>query len=171
MSYKLLYNFEEKFPWKDYENLTAEVCANNEDFLKQSYNYQYWKRDQNYLEDEEPSIELFRESEAYAEWEDTFVPIYNYIHILSREPRDEDILKVANLAPNVSVIYIDEFKVHAISLTGTGMDFSDSIELAYYILDGVSPVFAHGFYTVSEEGKKIIKEQRRILCESDRVYL
>ena len=94
------------------------------------------------------------ESEEFEQLEENLFPIYNYIHLLQARPSDNDILDIYENAPNITIIYIEEFEKYFITLNACGMDFTDSIAYAYMVIDGQIP-------------KSLIPSQRLTLREEN----
>ena len=55
------------------------------------------------------------ESEKFEELEESLFPIYNYIHLLQERPSDEEIIDIYKNAPNISILYIEEFEKYGFS--------------------------------------------------------
>ena len=99
------------------------------------------------------------EEEYYDECEDDGY-MFNFVHVLQSQPLDRDIKVVEKTCPNIHVIYVEPLDVYALAIKGAGMDFSEELELAYLILDGVSPIKSEPFY-LGEVERKMIKELRK----------
>jgi len=168
MSYSVRINQERFTPYEDIENLTEQMLLNNNELLKKSEQFLYWVEDMSTLEmDEDETIEMFKESSACDELvRGLESPLY-YWDLLSFEPSEDRIELAYKLAPNCSVMYVEPLDSHFIALTGGGMDMNDTIELAYYILQGSSPIEASGFYTIGKIGENVLKRCRE---EKKRVY-
>jgi hypothetical protein len=88
-------------------------------------------------------------------------PMMNYAYSLFCEPDEGKIIKVCKETA-CTVVYNSQDDSHYLSLTGCGMDFSQSIALAYIIIDGciewsmLEDVYVSGPLSVSEEDFQII---------------
>jgi len=168
MSYSVRIDQERFTPYEDIENLTEQMLLNNNELFKKSEQFLYWVKDMSTLEmNEDETIEMFKESSACDELvRGLKSPLY-YWDLLSFEPSEDRIELAYKLAPNCSVMYVEPLDSHFIALTGGGMDMNDTIELAYYILQGSSPIEASGFYTIGKIGENVLKRCRE---EKKRVY-
>ena len=173
MSYSVRIDQERFTPYEDIENLTEQMLLNNNELFKKSEQFLYWVKDMSTLEmNEDETIEMFKESSACDELvRGLKSPLY-YWDLLSFEPSEDRIELAYKLAPNCSVMYVEPLDSHFIALTGGGMDMNDTIELAYYILQGKSPVKASGFYTIGKVGEDVLKKCREagsliLQCEMD----
>jgi hypothetical protein len=169
-----------------YENLTWNAVLNNHETLAKTESFEYWLHE-NYgdynidrkdvidgtLESDDFTVEElisdFRDSDDFYSMEDAYVPIYNYVHILQSRPSTADVLLVDKYVGNVSIIEIFDVDTYAIALTGCGMDLSDNIELAYYVIDGVSPVKASQIMSLGREAKELLLHCRKYAKEFGRV--
>ncbi len=100
------------------------------------------------------------------EAEERFNPIHNCHHLLQGRPLEISVAFVTTKIPGVVVSAFDEIEAFTISLTSSGMDMSESVELAYYILDGISPVRASNIYYLPDDLKELLlwcREQNRPL--------
>ena len=157
MAYTIHYDFSENF--ENFQNLTWDLVACDDDKLIETEEFEYFYEDNNF-DDKLEALEEFKQSDAYFELSESYFPIYNYVHILKYKPDDEQIELLSKLVGNVVIVYIEELEVYGIALTTVGMDLSDHIELAYYIIDGVSPVKA-GQIDLSD--KELLKYCRDVI--------
>lgn len=152
-------------------NLSAEAIINDKKEILSSYQFEYWVKDR-YVGlninmdkiskdefDEDEAIEDFKNSSDYYDFLDSFTPIYNFVHLLSdANTDDENLILLNRLVGNiVVVVHIEDLDADVIALTGCGMDLSDDIELAYYILDGKSPIKARQIMSLSDDAEKLLK--------------
>jgi len=171
MSYTIFFN-----EWGDldkYTNLTFETISSDDEDLSNTEIFEDWFEDRygdrglnledirnGDIEDEDLRIyelvDEFRDSDAYYDLEESYAPIYNFVHILEHKPSENDILMIEKYISNVVVVYLNEVDTYALALTGCGMDLSDCIELAYYIIDGRSPVEAKQIMSLDENAKKLL---------------
>lgn len=86
--------------------------------------------------------------------------MWNSVHVLQTEPSDKEIELVKKYAPEVGVIYSETLDTFFICILGAGMDVSASVELAYLIIDGKSPVKGDPYY-FDEKRKKLLEEFRK----------
>ncbi len=161
-----------------YDNLTWDEVSSSDELLTGTEQFSYWL-DETYPDEGWDSVEIekelannedfdiseimedFRDSDAFWELQDTYVPIYNYVHLLSSSPYDKEILMVAKYVGNAVIVHLNDIDADVIALTGCGMDFSDNIELAYYLLDGESPIQASQIMSLGKSAEKILKFFRR----------
>jgi len=103
-------------------------------------------------------------------------PAINYAYPLFSEPDEEKIARVCEETA-CTVVYNLQDDNYYLALTGGGMDFSQSIALAYIICDGciawelLNDVSISGAFSVSEqEYQTILKEMERQLSTSIDTY-
>ena len=170
MSYCVNYNFGEKIICEDYNNLSWEELSSddikliNTEYFENFYDdyKEDIEQDEDQTEHKLSLVGNFRDSQAYNELEDTFIPLVNYIHILQREPISEQIELVSKYASVCAVVSVEDLGICGLALTGCGMDFSDSLELAYYLIDGVSPITA-GHIAMGEKSSQLLKYCREVV--------
>jgi len=179
MSYTIFFD-----KWTDfdkYDNLTLETLCKNDYALSKTevfenwYMYNYGEDD--YLEDVREGYarydylnlkdlaKEFKESDAYFILQDDLTPAYNEAYILKNIPTEQQILITYDCVPDISVVYIKNLDTYALALTGYGMNLSDCIELAYYIIDGQSPIEAKQIMSLDENAKKLLlfcREKKQI---------
>ena len=167
MSYTVYYDFSEKFCGEDYVNLTWDVFEKDDKNIIKTEQFEYFYENCG-IKDKLEAVDMFRESEDYYWLKESFIPIYNYVHILQEKPTDEQVELVSKYVKNCVIIYIEELDVYGIALTAAGTDLSDEIELAYYIIDGVSPIKTDQIdlddeaAKLSEYCKDVIKKEGRV---------
>ena len=167
MGYCVNYNFGEKLEHEDYENLSWDVFEDDDINLINTDHFNYFYndyKDEDEEDEEEYKLSLiddFKESQAYWELKETFFPMMNYIHILQHTPTGDRIDIVNKYADVCVVVSIEELDIQGLALTGGGMDLSDRLELAYYILDGVSPITSSDI-TMGKKSTKLLKHCREI---------
>ena len=164
-----------------FENKTLDLILEDTKRLVSTEEFKEWFFDKHeedvetYIENnsfediEEESREFFY-SDLYNELQDGYMPIYNFIHLLQREPSDKWINLLRELTESVSVVYIEDMDAHFIALLGCGMDMSDCIEIAYYVLDGVSPVKASQIMSLSENVKNLLLYCREYAEKNGSIY-
>lgn len=82
-------------------------------------------------------------------------PMMSYAHVLSSEHVSNDSLELLEqYTPNIAILHIGKGNINVISLTAGGTDLSSEIELAYYFVDGKSPISA-SFIDLSDDAKDI----------------
>ena len=86
------------------------------------------------------SVQEFKDSEGFYSLQEDYDSMTNSLHILQNEPTAEEIQLITKYAPNVTVYGIEEFGAYGLSLNGCGMDMSDLLALAYFIVDEESPI-------------------------------
>ena len=63
-----------------------------------------------------------------------YEPVMDYVHVLQYEPQTQDILKVAENAPEIIVLK-DPCNNYYLGLSGAGMNLSEELAYAYMVLD------------------------------------
>ena len=149
MSYSIYWN---KFGSEDFENFTVDCMSDK--VMLDSDQYNYWEdysidADDEYTEEEK--LDMFKESDAYYEFVDSFFPMMNYVHLLQFSAACDQINFLLEHDPVVAIGSITSIEADVICLTGGGMDLSDCIELAYYVIDGNSPVKCSQVMTVNKD--------------------
>jgi len=91
--------------------------------------------------DLEESFNAFCDTEEYRMMLDNiFEIVMSEAYILQSDKiSDEKIEMVMEFCSNITVVYLPILCVHALALTSGGTNTSDSLELAYLIIDGESP--------------------------------
>ena len=135
MSYTINIGDMPQFNKDGFENWTNETINNmSEDYIiSTDYFSYYFDSCKEYDGDdivEIDYIDSFKDSQNYYDLEDSFYPIYNYVHILQHSPSSYAIEKILFNAPNVSILYFEQLDTYGIALNGCGMDMSDSIAYA-----------------------------------------
>jgi len=187
MSYTIYFDKWE-YPWDEYTNLSFEAISRDDDMLSRTEEFEYWF-DENYgydglnieevrngnVQDDNLRLyeimDMFRESDSYYNLENSYTPIYNYVHILSSRPYDDAILMVEKYVGNVVVMHLNEVNADVLALTGCGMDLSDNLELAYYIMDGKSPIEAAQIMSLSKNAEYLLLFCRKKVKENDYVSI
>jgi hypothetical protein len=145
----------------EFDNLTADWYLEEKDVSKND-DFAEWinynKEELNNIEDIDEMFKKFVESEEDDIYE-KYCPVVNSQHVLQWEPDKEQIELIARLCPNVTIIYAPVVDVHLLTLSACGMDFSDELELAYWIIDGNSPIRAEWFR--DKEREELIKWYRK----------
>jgi len=140
----------EKLLDESVRNLTAEYVINNEKLRNEIAEYLALDKDDPYYEEE---VEY--------EIREKYFPLMNYFHVLESKHISSDVVaEVTKLASNVCILYSEDMEAYLIGLTGAGMDFSESIELAYRLVDGRSPVVASNIYYLDDKAKEKLIELR-----------
>ena len=138
-------------------NLTTQAIRNDEDFAALLYN-DYTGSTAEDVEDLE-DVDARALDDFWQYVEDSYHPLYNWSHVLADKPTDDDLIKIIENAPNITIMR-DESDNHFITLNGCGMDYSDSIAYAYLIIDRRIPcgLLREGeYHTVSKEGAEALK--------------
>jgi len=165
MSYSINYDFREKFEGSDYELMSFDCVLENEDLLTQTEEFEGWIEYMGYKKNEgvdekefkESLIEEFKNSDSYYDLRDSFIPMVNEIEVLQNKPTDKQIELVEKYAPVASVIHEYNLDFYGLGLRGCGMDLSEYLELAYYIIDGVSPIKARSIISLSGKAKELLE--------------
>jgi len=85
------------------------------------------------------------------------IEVINEIEVLQNKPTDKQIELVEKYAPVASVIHEYNLDFYGLGLRGCGMDLSEYLELAYYIIDGVSPIKARSIMSLSGKAKELLE--------------
>ena len=162
MSYAILVeDIASKFWDENWENLTWNLIAEDDETLRTLYEDAGYDDDYYDKLDDEEKIEYVRNSEAFYELAEGYYPIISYIHVLQSEPIWEDVLKVYKNAPNI-VLLKDDMDNCYIGMTGAGMDFSEEIAYAYMVVDRCVP---SGFTIDEDSNYSLKKEAHKELVE------
>lgn len=165
---------------EDYRNCSQEETADDTSAIIESDQFSYWFSENNNesieemvedgrADEVEDQIESFKESDAYYEYEDTFVPIYNIVHVLQSDPYNDNVKNVNKFASSCAIIELTKLETYVIALLGCGMDMSDNIELAYYFMDGESPVEASQIMSLSKDAEQILLAFRKLFDATGRL--
>jgi hypothetical protein len=103
------------------------------------------------------NVEEFKGSDSYYSFMDDYGSMSNTLQILQIEPQKEDIRLVTKYCSNVSLFFANELNVFGISNNGCGMDLSDNFALAYWIIDGYSPIDVSQVMSLSDEAEKLLR--------------
>jgi len=157
MSYAIYYDFSEKIEGKDYVNLTWDLINRDKTCLIDTEQFKHFYEGCE-VKDKLSAVNEFKSSYEYYSFEESFIPINCYVHILQYDDMisDEQIKLVNKYAKNCVIVYIKELDVYGIALTAVGMDLRSEIELAYYIIDGVSPVIVNQI-DLSDKATKLLE--------------
>ena len=152
--------------WNDwyveYKNLTLDKLCSDDEAIVETKAFEYWFNNTNNKDcDKLDKVEDFKQSNTFLELQNSYTPIYNYVHILGSFVNDNEVEMVSKYIGNVVIVHLNDADVDVIALTSCGMDFSDSIELAYYIIDGKSPVIAEQVLSLNEDAEKLLNFCRR----------
>jgi hypothetical protein len=172
-----------------YGNLTWDYVQGDNDILSQSDSFDYFfdsfdDKDSDYEElnfvdypepEKERIMDAFRESESFWDLQDGYIPMYNIIHMLQSEPTEEMIEMVERYARVCSIVDIytvdtdPDVSTSFLALTGCGMDFSDNLELAYYICDGVSPISTRQVMSLGSKATRLLEYCQSVVKKDGRV--
>ena len=141
---------------EEYINLTLDNLCNDSEAIIKTEVFEYWfNNTYSKSGDRLGKVEDFKQSNTFLELQDSYTPIYNYVHILSTFVDDNKIKVISKYVSNAIIVHLNYEDVDVIALTSCGIDFSDSIELIYYIVDGKSPVIAH-YINLNENAKNLL---------------
>jgi len=177
MSYCIYVDWSDKFEGEGYENLSWSETEADDKLLSKTEQFDYFyddfsdERDEDETEEEHriSLVDKFKETQAFDELRETYVPMMNYMHILQDKPFEEQIQLVEKYAGVCVVIEMEDLDVCGLALTGGGMDLSDNIELAYYLTDGVSPVISRQVMSLGSTAEKLLEYCRKVVKETGRV--
>jgi len=142
---------------KDKDKIMS-LCEFKE-FIEHRYDKKYDLVIDELEEDEkQKAIDDFMKSEYWYEYVDSMrYPMYNAHHVLqTSNPEYELPIFMELKIPAVTINNIYKLDANVLSLIGAGMDFSESLELAYYVFDGVSPVKANNVYYLNDKLKELL---------------
>jgi len=177
MSYCIDIDWSEKFEGEGYENLSWSETEADDKLLSKTEQFGYFYDDFSDEKDEDETeeehrislVDKFKETQAFDELRETYVPMMNYMHILQDKPFEEQVQLVEKYAGICVVIEMEDLDVCGLALTGGGMDLSDNIELAYYLTDGVSPVISRQVMSLGSTAEKLLEHCRKVVKETGRV--
>ena len=164
MSYTINYDFNTQEWDIDNRLVTLEYILGNKDLLIKEPNFINFCDYNDYKiteENKEGLIEKFENSDFLYDLEADYTPMVNYLHILQNTPTNQQVEAVIHYAPTISIIYIDKLDTYCLGLRGCGMDLSEYLELAYYIIDGISPIKARNIMSLSDEAKELLEFCRK----------
>jgi len=81
----------------------------------------------------------------------------NKVNILQYEPSNEEVELVREFVENVDIIHINPLDTYAIAIRGCGMSLGPDVEMAYLIVDGVSPIEEEPYYFSDEKKEWLMK--------------
>jgi len=149
---------------------TIEIIKGNIKLLSEYYEFQYFLEQEYDTTDvdkiiEERNVTLkeiideFERTDSYYDFVENFEPMMCHIHITQYAPSNEEIELLINHCPGVVWLELEGI-FQGLGMTGAGMDFSDTLELAYYIVDRKSPIEASQRLTVGEKEWEVILKMR-----------
>lgn len=148
-------------------NVSEEAFISNDDFIAANRDFKNWeKENKDYGKN---SVEYFRYSNEYEQILDSFHPIEKTVHVLENEPLPEHLVLIERYASACVICKIKCADTYAIALTGHRAE--DHVELAYYMIDGRSPIKHTGVGCLSQEGSELLKGLRGISENSKRVEM
>ena len=103
------------------------------------------------------NVEEFKGSDSYFEFGDNYGSVSSSLDILQFEPQKEDIELVTKYCSNISLFHVRDLSVYGMSNNGGGMDLSDNFALAYWIIDGYSPISVSQVMSLSDEAEKLLR--------------
>lgn len=172
MSYTI--NFDKWGDWYvEYKNLTLDKLCSDDEAIIKTEDFCHWFNDvndesidsyiqNNLYDDVLDQVESFKQSNAFLELQNSYTPVCNNVHILSTYVDGNRVKMISKHIGNVAIVHLNDADVDAIALTSYEMDFDDSIELAYYIADGKSPVIASYVASLDENAEKLLNFCRHI---------
>ncbi|MDF1879082.1 hypothetical protein JHD46_05435 [Sulfurimonas sp. SAG-AH-194-C20] len=117
------------------DNLTLKLME-TDDMLLSSEQFLMFKEDA----EADVTLEEFRESDEFYSYVDGYTSAWNEAYLLQKQKMEHFELKlIEKYCSGISILYLDDIKSHVIALNSAGSDYSQSIELAYLILDYESP--------------------------------
>lgn len=130
------------------ENLSMEYYMGEDSYILQSDEGQKFISDTLSLEYQDLSEEeIVAAATAFRDTDDFHFNIADDFnlsmveaHVLQRDKIPKEKLElVLEFCSNISIVHVVDINTNVIGLTGGGTNMSDSIELAYLIVDGYSP--------------------------------
>jgi len=153
------------------ENVEVEFLEKDDEKIIKIYEFEQYVRDFYNVEDVDAFIaeakkngdlseilNNFKESDYWEEYVNSrCYPMYNMHYVLQSKNCNYEMPLFLELEiPSVTVNNILDLEVCVLSLTGCGMDFSESLELAYYVFDGVSPFMDSHIYYLDDKLKELL---------------
>jgi len=135
----------------DTDNLTKILFSSNDEYilsmdaadeyLMEQYGVDFDTLAKDTPDDVAEAANGFRErDEYYSMIDEEFDIAMDECHVLQSDKISDNKLEmVLEFSSSVSVLYVCDIKTHVLGLTAGGTDHSDSLELAYLIIDGESP--------------------------------
>jgi len=158
MPYDIYYDFSKKNEGSDYELISFDCVLENEELLTQTDMFVDWVEYMGYENRcKKTLIEEFKDSDSYYDLKESYIPIINRIEILQNKPTEKQLELVEKHATAVSVIYEYDLDFYGLGLRGCGMDLSEYLELAYYIIDGISPIKANSIMSLSNKDRALLE--------------
>lgn len=153
---------------------TYEFLKNNDDYISQSTAFLVFVDSMPPQSGNNGSyLEKFKNHDKFSSFtealEEKYIPAYSYVHILQDNPTETKIALTTQLIKDVGIITLTNLDTSAISLIKCGYDMSDSIELAYYINDGVSPIRAEKYFTLNHKAQELCDYCRTIVAKDGEV--
>jgi len=156
---------------EDIASKMIEVVKKSKELMLEYYQFERFLEDNygtsNIEKIDVPFTELIKEFEdydLYYEFVDKFDPMWCDIYITQYAPSNNELLLLAKHCPNIVwVEFSDVF--HGFALTGAGVDMSDRLELAYYIVDRESPIKARDKLLIGDKEWEAVLEARKIIKE------
>jgi hypothetical protein len=150
-----------------------EVVKNNKDLLLKYSEFTYFLEDEFGTTDmdkiiDEQNIDFkdivdrFELTDAYYEFTENFEPMMCHVHITQYSPSDKELELLERHCSAVVWLELDGV-FQGIGLTGVGIDFSDSLELAYYIIDRESPIRATQQLTIGNKEWGVVLKMREAI--------
>ncbi|RLF43819.1 MAG: hypothetical protein DRN17_05635 [Thermoplasmata archaeon] len=154
---------------ENYENLTANWLS--DETISNTDQFTYWfEEDMDQYESIEEAIDegelmcdlvsMFQDSVAYSELMDSLWPAMYGMEVLSCVPSKHEVNLLFEINPTVTIGKLIEFDAYVIGLSGGGMDLTDCLELAYYVIDGRSPIESSQIMTVDEGLLEACRKER-----------
>ena len=145
--------------------MSFDCVLNNSELLTQTEEFEGWIEYMGYEKNEgvdekefkESLIEEFKDSDSYYDLKESFIPMVNAIEVLQKEPTNKQVELVEKYAPVASVVHEYNLDFYGLGLRGCGMDLSEYIELAYYVVDGVSPIKARSIMSLTGKAKELLE--------------
>jgi len=152
MAYTITYPFFAKQHGCHYVNRSLEVFCSAAEIVESSEDFVEWYEKNRYnYEHVLDAIEEYTDTTASENLFNRFRPKSNLVHILQKKDVGKDeVAAVLRHARGISIIYIAELNCSVIAEAKNGAYLDDAIELAYYIIDGKSPVRAQRIENLSE---------------------
>ena len=123
-----------------FENETWNaICDDDEKLVSLADDFVDWDDEELSESDIEEKAIWVRESDMLYQIQDSYYPMYNIAHVTQFGADVGELLDIAENAPNISILKIEELDCIVIALNGCGTDFSDSIAYAYLVIDGQIP--------------------------------
>ena len=149
-------------------NISQSTMMHNDEWTKGTPEYLDFLSDLP-SEEEEEALDQFRNTDEFYTMEEFFEVAMQEQHVLqSKRITEDEIHMVHELCSGVVVVYHDEMDIYTVAISSGGSDVSDSIELAYRIIDGESPFVATSGIGLHDSKKIVLSYYQNHITPANR---